>query len=65
MCAHQLVGHITVILSCQLLSDSTLHQPRKRRQDVDGRVYLSVVQLSVDKDLAFGNITSQIYAQSN
>lgn len=56
----QLVGHIPVILPRQLLPDRRLHQPRQRREHVDGRVDLSVVELSVDRDLTLGNVTSKI-----
>ena len=47
-------------LARELLADGALHQPRERRQDVDGRVYLPVVQLSVDEDLAFGDVARQV-----
>lgn len=49
-----------MILSSELLSDGTLHQPRERGKHVDWRVDLPVVQLSVDEDLAFRDITCQI-----
>jgi len=49
-----------VILSGKLLSDSRLHESGKRGQDVDGRVDLPVVELTIDEDLALCDITSQI-----
>ena len=57
---YELVRDISVILPCQLLTDGTLHQPRQRGQNIDGWIDLSVVQLTVNKDLALGNVTSQI-----
>ena len=60
MLPYQLIGDITVILPGEFLTDSTLHETRQRRQHVDGRVNLSVVELTVDKDLALRNVTSQI-----
>jgi hypothetical protein len=58
--AYQLVRDISVILSGELLSDSRLHKSRKGWQDVDGRVDLLVVELTINEDLAFCDITSQI-----
>mgnify|MGYP006996962807 CR=1 FL=1 len=49
-----------MILSRQLFSNSTLHQTRKRRQDIDRRVDLSVVELSINEDLSLRDITSQV-----
>lgn len=57
---NQLVGYVSVILPGKLLSDSTLHQSRQRGQNVDRRVDLPVVELTVDKDLTLGNVSSQI-----
>jgi len=56
----QLVGDIAVILAGASLTNSGLHQTRERWQDVDGRVDTSVVQLTINKDLALGNITRQV-----
>ena len=50
--AHQLVGHISVVFPGHSLSDSRLHETRKRREDVDRRVDLTVAQLAIDVDLA-------------
>uniref|UniRef100_A0A2M4D215 Putative secreted protein n=1 Tax=Anopheles darlingi TaxID=43151 RepID=A0A2M4D215_ANODA len=56
----QLVGHIRVILARHALTDGGLHQTRQRRQHVDRRIDLSVVQLTIDVDLTLGNVTGQI-----
>jgi len=58
--AYQLIGYISVILSGKLFSDSRLHESGKRGQDVDGRVDLPVVELTIDEDLSLCDITSQI-----
>ena len=50
--AYQLVGHISVVLSGKLLADSALHQPRKRGQNVDWWVNLTIVELAIDEDLS-------------
>lgn len=57
---HQLVRHVSVVLPRQLVPDRTLHQPRQRRQHINRWVYLSVVQLSIDEYLSFGNIPCQV-----
>lgn len=49
-----------MIFPRQFLANSTLHESRKRREDVDWWVNLSVVQVSVDNNLAFRDVTSQI-----
>ena len=49
-----------MVLSRQLLTDSTLHQTRQRWQDIDWWIDLTVVQLTVDKDLALSDVTRQI-----
>lgn len=55
---HQLVGHVSVILPGQLLSNSTLHQSRERRKNVDGWVDLLVVQLSINRDLTLCGVSA-------
>jgi len=57
---YELIGDISMILPCQLLTNSALHQTRKRRQHIDGRVDLPVVELPIDEDLALSNVTSEI-----
>ena len=49
-----------MILPSELLTNRTLHQPRKRREYVNRRVNLSVVELTIHKDLSFRNVASQI-----
>lgn len=49
-----------MILSRHALADGGLHQTGQRRQHVDGRVDLAIVQLSVDVDLSLGDVASQI-----
>ena len=43
-----------------ILLNSLLHESGKGRQDVDGRVDLLVVELSVDEDLSLGDVAGQI-----
>ena len=54
----ELVGDWRMILS--IFFDGLLHQSGKRREHVDWGVNLLVVKLPVDKDLSFGDITSQV-----
>lgn len=49
-----------MILPCEFLSDGTLHQSGQRRQDVDRRVDLPVVELTVDEDLSLGLIGEKV-----
>ena len=49
-----------MILAGELLADGTLHETRERGQDIDRRVYLPVVQLTIDEDLTLGDIPSKI-----
>lgn len=49
-----------MILPCKFFTDRTLHQTRQRRQDVDWRIYLTIVQLSVDKNLTFRDVSGKI-----
>lgn len=49
-----------MIFPCKALADGTLHQTGQRREDVDWRVDLPVMELTVDEDLAFRNVASQI-----
>lgn len=54
---YQLVGDLSMITSCHSLTNSRLHQSRERGKDIDWRVHLSVVQLPVNIDLPFSNVT--------
>lgn len=56
----KLVGDITVVLARVALADGRLHETRERGKDVDGWVDTLVVELTVDENLALGNVTSQI-----
>lgn len=49
-----------MIFPSQLLSDGALHETRQGRENVNRWVYLSVVQLPINKNLTLGNIPSQI-----
>lgn len=49
-----------MVLTGHALADGRLHQTRQRWQHVDWWVDLSVVQLTIDVDLALGNVTGQI-----
>lgn len=40
--------------------NSFLHETGERGEDVDGRVNLLVVKLTIDEDLALSNVASQI-----
>ena len=57
---YQLIGDITMILPRKFFTDRTLHQTRQRRQDVDRRIYLTIVELPVDKDLSFRDVSGKI-----
>ena len=50
-----------MIDSGHTFADSRLHQSGEGRKHVDWRVDLSVVKVSVDEDLSFGDITGQIW----
>ena len=49
-----------MIFPGQFLTNSALHKTRQGRQDIDGRVDLSVVQLTVDEDLSLRDVTGKI-----
>ena len=49
-----------MILPCKFFTDRTLHQTRQRWQDVDRGIYLTIVQLPVDKDLSFCDVSGKI-----
>ena len=49
-----------MILPCKFFTDRALHQTRQRRQDVDRGIYLTIVQLPVDKDLTFSDVSGKI-----
>lgn len=57
---YELVRDIAVVFPGQLLTNRRLHQTGQRRQDIDWWVDLPVVQLTVNKDLALGDVTSKI-----
>jgi hypothetical protein len=49
-----------MVLAGQLLADRALHETRQRRQNVDGRVDLSVVELAINEDLALRDVACQV-----
>lgn len=49
-----------MILPCKLFADCTLHETRQRRQDIDRRIYLTIMELPVDKNLPFRYVPSEI-----
>lgn len=49
-----------MVNSGHALSNSRLHESTERWQHVDGWIDLSVVQVSIDKDLSFCDIACQI-----
>ena len=57
---HQLIGDVRVVLARHALADGRLHETRQRRQHVDGRVDLPVVQLPVHVDLALRDVARQV-----
>lgn len=59
--AHQLVRHVAVVLARKLLANGTLHETGQGRQDVDWRVDLSVVQLTIDENLPLSDVTRQVW----
>ncbi|KAG6547480.1 hypothetical protein Mapa_010928 [Marchantia paleacea] len=56
----QLVRHVGVVFPSHPLADGALHEPRQRRQHVDGRVDLPVLQIAVDVDLPLGDVPRQV-----
>jgi hypothetical protein len=46
-----------MIFSRKLFTNGTLHQPRQRGQHVDGWIDLSVVELTVNKNLSLRNVS--------
>ena len=58
--SHQLVGHVGMVPACHAITNGRLHQTGEGGQDVDGRVNLPVVQLSVHVDLSLGDVASEI-----
>jgi len=49
-----------MIFPRKFFTDRALHQTRQRRQDVDRGIYLTIVQLPVDKDLSFRDVSGKI-----
>lgn len=49
-----------MVFSSHTSADGRLHESGQRRQHVDRRIYLSVMQVSVDVYLALSNITGQV-----
>lgn len=49
--AYQLVGHGAVVVAGHAFADGALHETRERRQHVDRRENLTVVQLAIDVNL--------------
>ena len=49
-----------MILPGEFLSDGGLHESGEGRENVDGRVDLSVVKLSIDEDLTLRDVSGKI-----
>lgn len=49
-----------MVLSCAALTDGGLHETGEGWENVDRRVDTLVVELTVNEDLTFRNVTSQI-----
>jgi hypothetical protein len=60
MFPYQLVGNVAVVLAGELLANRALHETRQRREHVDGRVNLTVVQLAINEDLSLRNVPSKV-----
>jgi len=58
---YQLIRHVAMIFSSHAFSNGRFHQSGKGREDIDRRIYLSIMQLTIHKDLAFSNIASEIW----
>jgi hypothetical protein len=58
---YHLVGNISMILSGQFLPNGALHKSRKGGEDIDRRVDLAIVQVSVDNNLPLCDVTCQIW----
>lgn len=56
----QLVRDVAVVFARVTLANGGLHETRQRWQNVDRWVDTLVMQLTVDKDLPFGDVTRQI-----
>merc|ERR1711920_1143858 len=56
-----LIRNVGVVETSHALADSRLHQPAQRWEDIDRRVDLPVVQRPVDKHLALGDVSSQVW----
>ena len=49
-----------MVLSRHSFSNGRFHETRKGRKHIDGWIDVPVVQLTIDVDLSFGNVASQI-----
>lgn len=56
----QLVRYLRMVQPSHAFADTRLHQSTERRQHIDRRLDLSVVDLSVYEYLSLGDVTSQI-----
>jgi len=56
----KLVRHFWVINSSETFSDSRLHETRERGQHIDWWIDLSVVEISINENLTFSNISCKI-----
>mmetsp|Transcript_14434 Transcript_14434/g.58454 ORF Transcript_14434/g.58454 Transcript_14434/m.58454 type:complete len:151 (-) Transcript_14434:1107-1559(-) len=61
----ELVGDVRVVFSCHPFADRRLHQTRQGRKDVDGRVDLSVMELSIEIDLALRDVPRCVFRAQN
>lgn len=58
-CVH-LIGDLRMINSGETLTNSMLHESGERWQDIDRWINLSLMHVSINVDLSFGNISSKI-----
>ena len=57
---YQLIGHFSMVSSCHSFPNGRLHQSRKRGQDINGWVNLTIVQLSVNVYLSLSDVPSEV-----
>jgi len=57
----ELIRHVWVVHARHALADTRFHQAAQRREHIDGRVDLPVVQRAIDKHLALSNVAGQVW----
>merc|ERR1719235_2647502 len=57
----KLIRYVWMVHSGHALADTRFHQAAKRGQHIDWRIDLTIVQRSVYEDLAFCDVTSEVW----